>query len=220
LTNTPSIDLVAGKGSINSFAERAVTTVDQMDEVIQGKATFTFGGPKNFLPSNGAHRIVKFGGNPATGHAGGSTDEYTMRFGDRKETINVGDHNTTINIGNMAYRTGTGSWEAGAGSPPDAPGGVGFSVNAINLDAKQGLTARVLTGNINVTGSATANISALATMTVKAKGVMSVSGATITLGGNGKVGGILSGADVDPVSGKTFAALGLGSTGHFLGPNI
>jgi hypothetical protein len=54
-------------------------------------------------------------------------------------------------------------------------------------------------------------------MSLSSNGTMTVSGSVVTLKATvGKSGGIISGSDIDPVSGQTLSSLGMGSTGHLL----
>jgi hypothetical protein len=72
---------------------------------VNGKAEFTFGGPKNALPTNGPSRTTTFTSTPLTGGIGGVVDDYTIVFGGRRETFRLGRHETNINIGSFNVST-------------------------------------------------------------------------------------------------------------------
>lgn len=69
---------------------------------VSGNATETFGGPKNALPTNGPLRTTKFVGTPLTGAIGGVVDDYSIRFGNRDETIFVGGHYSSVLVGSYS----------------------------------------------------------------------------------------------------------------------
>jgi len=158
-------------------------------------------------PSNLPLRSVTFAGNPVTGFVSGTADEYTVEYGDRVETFKAGDHTTSIVIGNMTYKTATGTVKHEAG------------LNTAEFSTTAGYSASVKVGTMSMSSVTTATLSGKAAVSVKSNGPASLNGATATLGGNGKVGGIVCQSDIDPLSGLPLGALGLGSPGHFLGPN-
>ena len=74
-----------------------------------GKAEFTYGGPKNSLPTNGASRSTTFTSTPLTGGLGLAVDEYTVIFGQLAETFRVGARNTQVSVGSINM-VGTGAF--------------------------------------------------------------------------------------------------------------
>lgn len=179
------------------------------NEVTTGKSSQVFSGPKDALPTNGSVRSTTFAANPATGFVGGTVDEYFALYGNRAETFAFGNTTTRMLVGNLNFETLAGQWRATA------------IPNSMTLNPA-GLTAAIATGNIAL--NATAGAALIATTvnaTMKTAGPAVVSGAaSVTLGGPGKVGPIVSGADLDPLTGIPLIALGLGSPGHLIGPPI
>lgn len=171
-----------------------------------GKSSYTFGGPKDGVPTNGALRETQFAGTPLTGFVGGDVDSYAVVYGDRTESFQVGNHTTSIQVGNLTYRTVAGSWKAQAGA------------NSLELTPGSAALTTV-TGNVSLQATAGAmTLSAGASMVVSAVGATVVRGASVLLNASvGKVGGIISQADADPISGLPLGLLGMGSTGHLLG---
>ena len=72
---------------------------------INGKAEYTFGGPKNALPTNGPSRTTTFVSTPLTGGIGGVVDNYEVVYGGRLETFRLGRHDTNINVGSFNVNT-------------------------------------------------------------------------------------------------------------------
>jgi hypothetical protein len=72
---------------------------------INGKAEYTYGGPKNGLPTNGPSRTTKFTSTPLTGNVGGTVDDYEMVYGNRTELFRLGRHTTNINVGSFNVNT-------------------------------------------------------------------------------------------------------------------
>lgn len=171
-----------------------------------GKSIETFSGPKDGLPTSGAVRKVDVIANPATGFVGGVNDEYRNVYGDREETFLFGNHTTTCVVGNLAYETNLGEWKCRA------------LTNQISVSAA-GISGQAVTGNVSLNASAGAFLAqSSAGATVRTTGPAVVSGsAGVTLGGPGKIGPIVSGADLDPLTGLPLVSLGMGSPGHLLG---
>lgn len=167
-----------------------------------GKSTETYSGPKDNLPTNGAVRSIAVNTAPATGFGGGTADEYSLVYGDRNETITAGNHTTTVTVGNLTYQTRAGTWTARSAQ------------NELILSAA-GLTGTVAAGAVTV--SATAG--AMSLSAAMSASLISTGGTALVRGGaavilsatGGKTGGIVSGADLDPISGLPLQALGMGS---------
>jgi hypothetical protein len=188
------IDLTAG--------ERINVNSKTYDQITNGKATYHYHGPKDNLPTNGAFRETTF-----TGIGTSVVDKYTVVQGDREETFLIGNHSTTVRVGNLTYETNAGKWKAKAGA------------NELSVDVTDGMKADILVGNISMNAVAGAVcISGLVSATVKSLATATLSGTTggVVLGGPGKIGGIVSASDLDPLTGLPLGAFGMGSPGHFL----
>jgi hypothetical protein len=177
--------------------------VTTLDRTVLGQETTAYSGPKNFLPTNLPLRSVKFIGTPLTGHIGGKTDEYRMILGNRDERINLGNHETTVLVGNLTYKAGLGIFTAQAG------------LNSVKVDSVSGISATSVT-TIRMSSTLATTITATAAITMTSQGVARLSGKLTSLGGAGKVGGIVCGSDIDPTSGKPFSFYQVGSPGHRL----
>jgi hypothetical protein len=207
ITDTNEV-LISSKQSTNVLTDKFLVQCNTVDKSVLGRETNLYCGPKNFLPTNAPLRETKFTATPLTGHAGGTTDEYRMIFGDRVEQIDFGDHTTTVFVGNITWRTGVGTFTAQAG------------VNQITVDTSSGVRVLVPTGTLLVQTTLATTVQALASLTLKSNGFTKLSGSVTTLGGNGKVGAIVSGADIDPLTNLPLSFFGMGSQGHRLGVSI
>lgn len=172
-----------------------------------GKTTDTFGGPKDNLPTNGALRETKFVGNPSTGFIGGDADTYDLLYGNRVENIVAGNHTTAIAVGDFSYTTGIGTWTASSGA------------NAVSA-TPTGVNAVATTGSAIFNAPAgPASMSGGTSCLVASVGPTTAQGAVVTLSSSGgKGGGIVSGADLDPVTGLPLFTLGMGSYTQLLAP--
>jgi hypothetical protein len=207
LTDTNEI-LLSAKQAINHFSDKFVIQTNTLDRTVQGRETQLYSGPKNSLPSNSPIRETKFIASPLTGHAGGTTDEYFMLFGDRVEKFTIGNHRTTISVGDMTWRANVGTITHQAG------------VNASRLSTSSGYRLTVPTGTVAISATLSVSVKALASLTLKATGTAKLSGSVTTLGGFGKVGRIMSSADLDPLTNLPYSFFGIGSFGHRIGTPI
>ena len=196
VTSTP-------KQSFNVYSSKFLCNVTTLDRTVAGQETTAYSGPKNFLPTNRPLRSVKFIGTPLTGHIGGKTDEYRMLLGDREERIILGNHETTVFVGNLTYRSGLGTVTNQAG------------LNSVKVNSISGISATSVT-TIRMSSLLATTVNATAAITMKSLGVARLSGTLTSLGGAGKVGGIVCGSDLDPLSGLPFAFFQIGSPGHRL----
>lgn len=171
------------------------------NQITNGKATYGFHGPMDNLPTNGAFRETTF-----AGIAVGAADKYTVVMGDREEMFMLGNHKTTILVGNFTYETNAGKYSVRAGA------------NTFDVDFASGLSSTMTVGNTSFTNVAGGfSVNAMATVSVRATGTSIVSGTGgVSLGGPGKVGGIVCGSDLDPLTGLPLVTLGMGSPGHSL----
>lgn len=204
ITDTNEV-LIAAKQAVNILAEKVLQQSTQVDKTVAGKETNLYSGPKNFLPTNAPLRETKFIATPLTGHIGGETDSYRMLFGDRVERIDVGNHSTTVLVGDVSWSTGLGTTQIRAG------------VNEFQVNSVTGARMTVPIGTILVQSTLATSVTALAALTLRSTGVTRLSGAVTTLGGNGNVGGIVCGADLDPLTNLPLSFFGMGSPGHRLG---
>lgn len=185
--------------------DRIKMTAKTMDRIVNGKMTTNIHGPKDNLPTNTPFRSTTI-----SGLGIGTVDEYQLIQGDRSETLFLGNHTTSVLVGNLTYETLLGTFTARA------------TPNQMTLDSASGMTTSVVAGNIQMDAFAGAtNISGQVSVTIRSSGPTVVSGAAgITLGGPGKVGGIVSSSDLDPLTGAPLGTYGMGSPGHVLGPPV
>ena len=142
---------------------------------------------------------------PATGFVGGTADSYSLLYGDRTETITAGNHQTTVAVGNATYAVGAGTWTGSSGSNSFVASASGIAVTAVTGSA----TFAAVAGATTIQGSTG--------VAVTSAGPVNIRGTVVTLTAPGtKVGGIVSGADLDPIAGIPLALLGLGSPTHLL----
>lgn len=191
---------ISSTGKVGTTAKVVATTST-------GKTTDTFSGPTDSLPTNGALRETTFAGTPLTGFVGGIADQYTMVYGDRFESFALGNDSTFIATGNITKATATGAYTAsGTGNTAVlGPGGaaVTAAVGAASLTAAAGAAT--------ITGSASAAIVSVGPTVVR--------GLPVTLSATGgKVGPIVSGADLDPLTGLPLITFLMGSPTHLLSP--
>jgi hypothetical protein len=201
VTSTP-------KQSFNVFTDKFLVQCNTLDRTVQGRENTLYSGPKNFLPTNLPVRKTIFAANPLTGHAGGTTDEYFMLFGDREERFLLGNHKTAITVGNLTYQTGVGTYRASAGT------------NVFTMNTATGIGMTSLVGGVRISATQTVSVRGVAGVQVVSNATTNVSGLTTILGGVGGIGGILNASDIDPLSGFPFGFYGIGSPGHLLGPPL
>ena len=204
VTSTP-------KQSFNVYSSKFLCNVTTLDRTVAGQEQTMYSGPKNFLPTNIPLRSTKFIGTPLTGHIGGKTDEYRLFLGNRDERITIGDHNTLTVFGSQTYQAGIGSVTSMAGA------------NSIKVSSVAGISSTSVT-TTRISSTLSTTISGLASATLTSNGLTQVKGSMVSLkAAPGLPGitplgaGILSGADIDPTSGKKFSFFFAGSTTHRLG---
>lgn len=175
------------------------------DQTTTGKATYQFNGPKDNLPPNGAFRQTTF-----TGIALPLADQYLVVQGDRLSQFLIGNDILNVTLGNIVRSIQAGFFTTLVGS------------NVMTLDSFTGLNQVVTAGNITQTAVAGGIFtSSSVNTTMRSTGPMVVSGTAGTiLGGPGKVGGIVSSTDLDPLTGLPLATFAMGSPGHILGPPV
>lgn len=188
-----------------SGGDRVGISSKTFDLISNGKSNFSFHGPLNLLPTNGAFRTTTFAGITV-----GTVDESLYVAGDREETFLLGNHKTSVLIGNLTYETEAGVWSARA------------TGNTISVDSLSGVTVNATVGNISMNSTVGGVlVSGQTNVLIRSTGPTVVSGVGgITLGGPGKIGGIVSSSDLDPLTGLPLITFGMGSPGHLLGPAV
>jgi hypothetical protein len=211
---TSDADVIAetANTSINMNAGEVISMSSKtLGVTINGKAEYTFGGPKNALPTNGASRTVTFTSTPLTGGIGGAVDRYQMVFGNRTEVFRLGRHDTTVNIGSFNVST------MGINPPSVGPGaGVRIGTGLPGLDNKLVLnpvTGAKLTANLgNATLQATKGAAIVqGTLGVALRSPVSVSLTAPIISVRTPTpffGGVLTDGCINPLSGRSFLLSG------------
>lgn len=190
-----------------SSSGKVGTTAKEVSVTSTGQTQLAFSGPTDSLPTNGPLRTTTFAGTPVTGFIGGPADRYTVLYGDRLESFLLGNDTKLVATGNITQVTTAGFFTAsGTGNTAVlGPGGAAVTavVGAATLTAAAGAAA--------ITGTASALMASVGPSVVR--------GAAVILSATGgKVGPIVSGSDLDPLTGLPLLLLGLGSPTHLLTP--
>lgn len=197
--NSPNTTVISGGNSVVINGGKKLTQTAEQHEVnVLGKQIVTMSGPAGLSPASGPVRETTIQAATA-----GVVDKYSVPVtGSREETFTAGNHTTMIQVGNLTYQTTQGTFTAKAGgSFVEVASAYGIAAYAANGYAA--LTAAA--GPATVTGQTAASLTATA-------GPATVKGLAVILSATGgKVGGILSGADIEPFTGLPFALLGCGS---------
>jgi hypothetical protein len=159
LEEADSIRLTANSALAINSGENVSVSTKVLGVTVNGKAEYTFGGPKDALPTNGPSRTTTFGGTPLTGAIGGVMDAYEMVYGNREETFRLGKHETVVNVGSYnVYTMGVAPVSVGPGSGVHLATGVPGLRNELEL----GVTGAKLTAGVGgVTVQATAGSATL-----------------------------------------------------------
>ena len=205
LRNANAISVQALTALVLQAGDSVQQSSKTYDRTTTGKSTEVFGGPIDGLITNGPVRDIKIIANPATGFIAGVNDQYQNIYGDREETFLLGSHTTQCVVGNLTYSTLVGVVTQRAG------------VNQTELSLA-GQINTIAVGNITTTVAAGTIVEQSTVSSIyKTTGAMTVSGtASLLLGGPGKVGPIVCGSDLDPLTGLPLIGLGMGSPGHIL----
>ncbi len=195
---------ISGTQSVNiSGGQKTNISGESVTLSSSGKHTVSIGGPLQANPANGALRDTI-----VTSFVPGTVDRYQIpMIGDRVEEIQTGNHSTTIQVGNMTYRTAVGSASLQAGA------------NQFTLQSASGLNLQVPNGNMVLNTSGYASIVANGAIMLNSSGGIATlrGGSSVVLSSpGGKIGGIVSGSDIDPLTGLPLASLGMGSPKHIL----
>lgn len=203
-----SIDQLSTGSILLTAGDKIAHSSSLYDQSVSGRAHYLFGGPQQGNPVNGPARITQVTTSAGTGGSPGYVvDRLVVPMGYREEIFTTGGSRTTVVTGDLQYSTETGKVQQSAGS------------NAEVLDSVLGKSSTIQTGSSTVeVPNGAMMISASVEFSAKTTGVATLEGSAsvILRGPGGKKGGIVSGADLDPISGLPLSVLGLGSLGHRL----
>ncbi len=179
-------------------------TSQRLRQVTTGSARYVFGGPDGGSPSGGAVRATTIA--PLGVGATATVDSLQVAIGSREERFLAGNSSTETQVGKVSHMSLQGSVEAKAGT------------NQFVTDSASGMQWQVPTGDASLTTAGQYSATAAVSWHASTTGAASLGGTLgVTLKAPGKAGWIVSGADLDPLSGLPLAALGMGSPGHRIG---
>lgn len=202
---------VSSNSSLSLLAsESATVSTKTLNVVVNGRADYLFGGPKNGLPSNGPSRNTTFTSTPLTGGTGGVVDRYEVVFGGREEIFRVGRHDTTVEIGSYNISTmSPATTPVGNGSGIHLSTGLQLNDNRLDLE----LSGASLTSNVGnatlqatkgsavVRGTLGVNISSPTSVSILAPSVVVTVPTPF-------VGGVLTDGCIDSLTGRSFLSSG------------
>lgn len=199
IVSSPANALIQGGQTVMiSGGKKVIQSAEQIEVNAFGKMQVTLAGPSSLNPANGAVRETVI-----QNALGGTVDKYSVPVtGDREEEFTFGSHTTSIKVGDLTYETNLGTFTAQAG------------LNSLEIDTFGGMEASIALGDIEMTSyTGSATLKGLTSADLEAiAGTATVKGTTVILSAiGGKVGGIMSGADIEPFTGLPFATLGCGS---------
>lgn len=206
-TNASQVQVNGHKNVSIRSTEKVETSAKVIQRTAVGKATESFSGPKDNLPTSGALHEITY--TPL--YPGINALEVDFTMGDRKETFTLGNHRTTVIVGNLTYETYTGTYTARAG------------LNSISVGVADGFTADVAVGDVVLYAVAgRADINASLAFSARALAGTAVLGgsAGVVLGGpilGPDQGPIITAGTLDPLTGLPFATWGMGAKGHVVG---
>lgn len=203
ITNTSQVNVRAQTGIEMMGGESITMHSNTLTESIAGKASYEFAGPSMGDPTGGALREVSIIGTPATGGTGGTVDSYYVEFGDLLEVFTYGNRRTRINIGDNTIRISVGKWLCQSGENIlGLSNDRGFAVNLPLGD----MTSSVQSGEIRQTASGFVGMRSLrGNMALEAANNLRLK----AIGPSGLGGVVMCGSDRDPLTGITYADLGL-----------
>jgi hypothetical protein len=201
----PSVRLRANQDMALEAVDRIGMSTETLSVAVNGKASETFSGPKNLLPTNGALHERTY-----VHLLAGTCESVTYALGSREETFVLGNHDTTILVGNLSYTTLAGTYTARAvtSSMELGPTGVAGTALAGNV------TLQAVAGAAVMTGLTSASLVATAGPAVVRGSTSVYLGAPVV---GTEFGGILSSGTREPFTNLPFATWGLGSPTHILG---
>lgn len=221
LQDADVIQVTANTSVAMNAGETVSIATKTLSVTTNGRAEYTFGGPKNALPTNGPSRTTSFTSTPATGGTGGVVDDYEIVFGGRRETFRLGRHETNINVGSYNVRTmspsvpstGPGSGIHLATGVPQLDSRLDLDLTGAKLTANVGnATLQATTGQAVIRGTLGASIQSPATISLTAP-LINVRTPTPF------IGGVLTDGCINPLTGRTFLLSGtLGVATFRVGP--
>jgi hypothetical protein len=211
ISNTAGTIDLASSAAVNiNSGDTVSTSTKTLGVTVAGLAEYTYGGPKDGLPTNGGSRTTSFSASPATGSAGGAVDSYSMLFGGREETFTMGKHDTLMKVGSYNVRTMNTS-SAGMVSPGT---GTLLSTGLSGVDNKveTGLAGASLTSNLGTAKlsatKGTATVSGIAGTTIKSLAKVGVTAPYVSVSAPGPPGGVLTDGCFDSLTGRPFLSSG------------
>jgi hypothetical protein len=201
----PSVHLRGNQEVQIDAVDRIGMSTETLSKTINGKASESYSGPKNLLPTNGALHERSYSHLFA-----GTCEDVTYNLGDREELFILGNHDTTILIGDQSYTSVVGKFRAqGTTSFMElAPSGI----TGTALVGSVALTATA--GSASMTGLSSASLISLAGPAI-VRGATSVYlGAPVT---GTDFGGILASCSREPFTNLPFITWGIGSKNHLIG---
>ena len=201
----PSVRLRANQDMALEAVDRIGMSTETLSVAVNGKASETFSGPKNLLPTNGALHERTY-----VHLLAGTCESVTYALGSREETFVLGNHDTTVLVGNLSYTTLAGTYTARAvtSSMELGPAGVTGTALAGNV------TLQAVAGAATMTGLASASL-------IATGGPALVRGSTsVYLGApvfGTDFGPILCAGSREPFTNLPFATWGLGAKAHIVG---
>ena len=212
IKNTASVIAMESSSAVNiNSGDTVSTSTKTLGVSVAGRGEYSFGGPTDGLPTNGASRTTTFSASPATGSVGGAVDEYSILFGGRKETLTMGKMGSLIRTGSFAVSTMT-AIPMGFISPGQ---GVNLSTGIIGLN--NSVTANLSTASVvSHLGTAkleatkgTATVSGTATATMKSLGRARVQAPFVQVRSPlATPGGVLTDGCLDSLTGRPLVLSG------------
>jgi len=203
-TNASQVRINGHKSVTVKSTETIETSAKVLQRSAAGKATESFAGPKDNLPTSGALREVTYTPNIP----GLNALEVEFTSGNRVEKFLQGNHSTTIEVGDFTYESLVGKFTARAGE------------NQTTLSANDGLTSEVLVGDLTLVATAgQADINASTGVTIRAVSGTGEFGGSVGVKLTGPIlgpdqGAIICEGSLEPFTGLPFSTWGMGAKGH------
>lgn len=211
IKNTAGTIALASSAAVNiNSGDTVSTTTKTLGVTVAGLAEYTYGGPKDGLPTNGGSRSVAFTANPATGSPGGAVDSYSVLFGGRKESFNMGKHDTGIKVGSFNVRTmnpiPAGMMAPGAGTLMST--GLPLVDNKVTTGlAGAALVSNLGTAKLSAT-KGTATVSGIAGAALQSLAQVGITAPYVSVKAAGLPGGVLTDGCFDSLTGRPFLTSG------------
>lgn len=204
LNNLQDFSLSTNGSLVGQAGDAISWSAKTYNVLVNGKATYTYGGPLDGDSSNGPLRETKFTAGPSTGFTGGVADRYLLEYGDRDEVIKKGDHSTEVQVGNATYRVGQGTLllEAEQASITMSDSGIDAKTDQGSLKLRATAGSATLEAQTKVTVKGAQMDLASDIITFKP-----INGDHTPPGGTGN-GGILTDGVLNPLTGQAFSQTG------------